>query len=507
MTYGSTVVIGVTALFVTPLLLHRLGADGFGVWSLVTTTTAFLTLASLGLETVTTKLVAEEAAHDDAAVVRICCTNFFALCALALVALAVGLAVSFASPYLFRIPHAYGGSAVTAFAIVATEIALSLPTAMFFGVLSGYQRYDLIAWCGAVSTVSVGVSSILVVELGGKLVALAVTTSVVNLVALAMPVSLALRFVPGFTLSRRSVDRRAVRRSASLSAWYMIQSIASVIGEDIDLIVVGAMIGVGGAAVYAVGMKLSRLADKAIGPVQQVFFPHVSAISVEEDSQPRLQATLVDGTRTVMAVAIPIGLILVLLAQPAVRAWVGPGYGVSAHVVMIFGAVACLASLTSASWQLTGGMGKARMTALIGIADALANLGVSISLAKPLGPAGVALGTLISVALVNTPLMVRAATSLVGMPMRTWFRGSVLPHLLPATGCALVLYLLSRVVPASPLPVIGAALCGFVVYEAVYLTVGASKTERDRLLIGLTGAARWLERRRLERRRLEQKRH
>jgi len=480
-------VASLSGLLVIPLLLHHLGVAAFGIWSLVTTTTSYLNLSSLGIGNVTTKLVAEDAGRDREAVIRVVNTNLCALCGLAVVAAAIGIGISIAAPEIFRIPRGYETDTVISFAIVAVGLAVSLPVGLSFGVLTGFQRYDLIGLCNATTVGAVGLASVAVVLSGGGLIPLALATTLVGLASGVLPTALAVRLIPGIRISPKLVDRRSIRRTASLSVWYLIQNLASVIGLDIDLVVVGIIIGVKGVALYAIGAKIGQIADRGVGPLQQVFFPHVSAVSMEKDARVQIAAVLIDGTRTVMAVALPLGLILAILAQPGIQAWVGPGYGVSAQVVAVFGGIAIFGSLTTASWQILGGMGRARLAALVGLTDALVNLGISIGLAKPLGPPGVALGTMISIAVINVPVILWVTTRLVGVPFKRLLRRAVLPHALPAAVTSGALLLLEPTLHGSVAAVLGCAAGAFLLYEGVFILWGAVPAERSRLLGSLPG--------------------
>jgi len=493
-TYGATAVVSLSTLVVIPLLVHRLGLATYGVWALVSTIAGYVTLSDLGISNATTKFIAEHADSDPSAVITIFNTNFFALCGLALIALAGGLGLAVVAPYLFHVPQADRASAFVAFAVVAASVALTLPIGTYFGLLSGYQRYDLIGLCNSVTGTASAIVSGSIVLAGGGLVALALGAATTSAATLVLPVALARRLVPGLRVRRRYVDRATLRRTASLSVWYTVQNIASVIGLQIDLVVVGALIGVDAVALYAVGLKLGQLADKGVGPLQQVFFPHASAMSVREDARQQLAAILIDGTRAVVAVAMPISLVLLFLAFPAVHAWVGNGYHVSAEVVMVIGGITAVGSLTTAAWQLLSGLGQARLAAFIGLADALVNLCVSIALAHVLGAVGVALGTLASVLFVNLPLIIIFTARRTGVGVIEWARHSLVSHLVPAVLTTAALAIASRLVTGRPVPVLLAAAATFVVYEAAFLCFGAVPAEKARLLSELSGAWRFARR-------------
>ena len=485
-TYGATLVTGLSTLLVTPLLLHYLGTSDYAVWALAVVLTGYVNLSDLGISNATTKLVAEQAAANPDQITNAVSTNFFALCALSIVAIIAGLGLSIAAPHFLILPRGVRSDAVITIAILAASVGLTLPVGAYYGVLSGLQRYDLIAVCNSVGGFLRVVATVLVLLAGGGLIDLALTVSAVGVVSTLLPAVLVHRIVPGLHVRLRHAERARLRRTISLSIGYMAQSLSAVIGLDIDLLVVGVLIGVKGVALYSVGATFGLVADKAVGPLQQVFFPHASAVSVGPDATSRLRGVLIDGTRMVLALAMPVSLFLIFLASPAIHAWVGPGYGVSAQVVVVIGFTTIFSSMNSAAWQLIAGLGRVRLAALISIADALVNLVVSISLAKLLGPVGVALGTLVGVIVVNLPLIISFTVRIVDVSVLTLVRRALVPHLVPTLVTAALLAGAYVVIPGAILPVVLAAAGAFLVYQGVYLRWGALPEERAQLSLMLS---------------------
>jgi len=485
-TYGATLVTGLATLLVTPLLLHRLGTTEYAVWALAMVITGYLNLSDLGISNATTKLVAEQSEANPDQLVNAVSTSFFALCALSILALAFGLGLSFAAPHFLTLPQGQRGNAAVTFAIMAVAVGLSLPAGAYYGVLSGLQRYDLIAVCNSATGVARVASSALVLLAGGGLIELAVTVGAVNLAMTILPAVLAHRIVPGLKVRPRHAEWARLRRTIGLSIGYMVQTLSRVLGTDIDLIVVGVLIGVKGVAFYSIGATFGMLADKAVGPLQQLFFPHASAVSAGPDPASRLRAILLDGTRAVLALAMPISLFLIFFSSQAIHAWVGPGYGVSAQVVVVIGFTTIFSSMNSAAWQLIAGTGRVRLAGSISIADAVVNLAVSISLAKVLGPVGVALGTLASTTVVNLPLILGYTMRVVGVDFPKLVRRVFVPHLVPTLVTAAVLAGITKLVPGSILPVVAVAAGAFLLYEGVYLRWGAVPEERAQLSLTLS---------------------
>ncbi len=184
-----------------------------------------------------------------------------------------------------------------------------------------------------------------------------------------------------------------------------------------------------------------------------------------------------------MAIAMPICLVLMILGGRLVGFWVGPGFSGSGSVLLWIGAVGAVGSLTTVPWQIVGGLGLARWAALIAITYAAVDLAASIALAYPLGPPGVALGSLVGLTTVNLPLVVGKTLRLLNLSMRSWARSCLLPHFAPTalTAGALPGFRFADSTAAIWLvAVVAIASCG--VYEVCYWLTGCPVEERAALL-------------------------
>jgi len=111
----------------------------------------------------------------------------------------------------------------------------------------------------------------------------------------------------------------------------------------------------------------------------------------------RLQRLFLVGTRLSLATVVPIAAVLILMAGPLIRAWVGPGFDGSVIVVQLLASIVVVRVGTATASTLLKGAGRHRLVAVVNVVTAIVNVSLSIALVKPLGLAGVAIGTLVPV--------------------------------------------------------------------------------------------------------------
>jgi O-antigen/teichoic acid export membrane protein len=482
--YIAVVAISITAIVTTPILLHHLGLAAMGIYSLAGSVVAYLQLFDMGFGAATIRQVAADANRRPEGVIRTVNTNFFALGILGSVALVSGLGVAFVSPTLFNVHGALANETVITFAILAVALAISIPFDTLGGVLAAYQRFDWLSICNVSVTVLAAGGGCVAVVMGYGLVGAAIASAGAALGLHFVRWWLVRKLVPGVRLSPRLIDRKRLRGSARESGWFLLRDITDVVINQADLVVVGLILGIKPAAVYAVGLKLAQISRRAMKPLSQVFFPEASNLA-NNNQKHRLSLLLMDGTRVSLAVALPIALVLTIMAKPLLSAWGVSGdlrnyLGQAITVLVLLAGARGLTAITETAWWLLAGAGWIRVTAAVAVVESIVNLGSSIVLAKPLGPAGVALGTFIGLTCVGLPASLFLASRLTGVKFTTFLARSVVPQILPAAVVGLALLVGVRIVPHERFLTLAMACIGFFAYLALYLVVTPAPEERAR---------------------------
>ena len=393
------------ALVLTPVLVHGLGKTEYGIWTLVLSLALYLELFEFGLGAATVKSVAEDEAHGDRERThRSIATSFWMLMVPGIAALVFGAVVAAVFPLLFDIPNTSDQATRILVLLIATDLAISIPSDTFGNTLMALQRYDLINVTLIVVMLAQAVAWAIVIALDGGLVALGIVTVVLSLAGQLSRFLLVRRILGGISLSPRLVDRERVRPLAGLSVWYALAQLSTLVISRLDVVVVGLVVGVPEAAVYAVGQKLALLAYQAIDPIVLTFFPHSSAlVALREGSA--LRSAILTGTRVSMVVAAPITISLALLAEPALSVWVGDDFADGALVVVYLSVAAAVSALTRTGFEMLQGAGIARPAALVSVFEATLNLSLSIVLGRTMGIEGVALATLIAACVAQLGLL------------------------------------------------------------------------------------------------------
>jgi O-antigen/teichoic acid export membrane protein len=249
-----------------------------------------------------------------------------------------------------------------------------------------------------------------------------------------------------------------------------------------DEIVIAAFLPLSAVAPYAIALRLSETAQILTNQFMKILLPLASELHAEND-QGRLRSLYITSTRLTLAIFLPVGCTLVVLTRPILTLWVGAAYAGFAHLVLIL----TLANLIDTSLWPAGsvlqGMARHRPLAVMSMCTAVANLALSIVLVRSWGLTGVALGTLIPIAIECIGLVLPYVMRVLGISLKQALKEMFLPALLPAAPMVVVLHTLQFAVDSSSLLSMMALIgVGFLVYVIGYLSVGASQFERQTYL-------------------------
>jgi len=473
--YGASMVSG---LVVTPIVLHALGDETFGVWSFIGSITIYLGILDFGLGPSVVRFAAEargRAAPEE--------TNELASVALALyaaigaVTLVAGVALSWLVPALIEMPDDLVWHARLATFVVTAGLAARFPLGLFYNLLGGHQRLDVQNLGNFVGTVLYAVLVAILIPRGGGIVLLATVGLGVTLLRLGLPLLWLRREFPELRLRRAHVTRERVRRLASVSWSNFLVHVANKVVFSTDIVVVGIVLGAREAAIYAIASRLFQLAFGLASVLTSLLYPAFAEYEGAGDEE-RQRRLLLAGLRGGSAAALVLALPLLAIPGQLLEGWLGDGYADSAPVLAL---LALVVLLHQPIWLLTQYLiarGRQREIARLLLAGSGANLVLSIALAMTVGTWGVALATLLTDAAVLALAVPIWVTPAAGLRAAVLARALLRPAL-PAAAVAVVVFGAARAVHTdtllelAPVGIGWALLAGAAVWR-----LGLSEDER-----------------------------
>ncbi|HEX3693111.1 MAG TPA: oligosaccharide flippase family protein [Solirubrobacteraceae bacterium] len=468
-------------LVLTPLMIHRLGLETYGVWALALTLTfagGYASLSELGLEGATLRYVAEASADGDLdGLNRVVCTSLAVLCAIAIVLALAAVALAHPLVMLFGVPASLRGAATACFVIVGAQLVFELPARALVAVLEGTQNFVVFQSVELARGLAQAALYVLVLLAGWGIVGMAVVLAASSLTTLLAYWVFAHRAVAGLRANPLAASRIEISRLVRFGGGLFSLRVLSTIYNQMDTAIIGIALGTRPVALYEIANKISLGAATVASVSVSALTPAAAALRNEAAL---VRDMFVRGTCYATAAALPFALAILIFAKPLLLTWIGPRALPAAGAVRLFASYEAMQMVNNVGSTMIYGIGRIRFPLIVTAVVTLLNLGLSITLVRPLGFEGVIVGTLLANGLA-WPVMVWYYLRAFDCSLQVWLRRVVAPNLpgiAVQVGLSLALY-----------TIVGQHTRSFaVVIVLLAVSVGASLATF--VLIGMPGVER-----------------
>ena len=308
----------------------------------------------------------------------------------------VGLGLTFAFTGMYDIPAPLRSPARFAFAVMVLQVAAGFVGLLPEGIM--FAHHDFVVR----NAVRIGAVAVRVALTLGllKLQASLVMLAAVQLGCLAFDFTLSLALVrrryPEVRLHIGDFEWRTVRRIFSFSLYVLLLGAGARLSFETDALVNGAVLGVGAIPFYAVANSLVvYLMDFTIA-IAAVVSPMATKLNTE-GKRTQLTEIFLKWSKISLSLSLMAGLFLIVLGPRFIAWWIAPEFEVPAGGVLEILMISSFVYLPvrGVALPILMGLGKPRLPTFAFLAAGVMNLVLSLLFARPLGLAGVALGTAI----------------------------------------------------------------------------------------------------------------
>jgi len=467
-------------LLLSPFIVHRLGATGYGLWTLIVALTGYFSLLDLGIRQSVGRYVARFLAlKDEENASRVASTAFVSLSiagAFAFLATIVIAAFFFDN---FKIEPQHFEAARIALLIAGVNIGLTLALSIFTAVLIASERYDAV---GAVSTLNPLLRAVLIVLF------LKNGYGVITLAVINLAISIASYVAMGM-LARRLC--RPVRLSVRLASWPMLKELFSfgifrfiwIVGNQMifytDSLVIGSFLNAAAIAYFTIASSLINYGRNFVEQVADTFYPLAARLDAQKNTA-AIRDLLIWGTTATLLLILPIGFGYIFLGQHFIGLWMGNEFLFSATILAILTIPQFTGTSQYLSTIILAGMAKHRVLAYLTIGEGIANLALSILLVRKWGLIGVAIGIVVPHLTTGALIIPWYTLRTVGLSWKEYLTKAFVRPLLCAVPFVAICFAFSRAIqnPTWGLFVLEVFIAASVFYFASwFVCLGGSQRE------------------------------
>jgi O-antigen/teichoic acid export membrane protein len=399
--YGASMVV---LLFLSPLVVHTLGKVEYGIWSLLMVLTGYMGLLDLGIRASTGRYVILYLGRGDHQKVdETIRTGLGFFAGVGVLIQAVAALIGWVFPRAFAdVPLQYHGTVRLLLPLLAVNVWVSAFASVIGSIMPAHDRFDL--RCGLDLTVLAfrTAGTVWALMMGYGLVGLSVVMVAGNVLALLGSWYLSHRIYPGLRVWPVIYSKDRLRELFTYGFYALVGTISVKIIGQTDLVVTGLAISVPAVTVYSVGAMLIYYSSTIIEQINQTLFPPVQRAVARGEMGPA-RWLFFRQVRLSMIIGLPMNVGFLVFGTAFIRLWMLKGEFTEADVLKAGMVMAILAGskllilFKSGSDSLLAALGHIRFSAIMAVAHAMLNLGLSLFFVMVLkwGLAGVAAGTLV----------------------------------------------------------------------------------------------------------------
>lgn len=385
------------SLFITPIIIYKLGIKDYGIFIFVNTIVSLFGLLDLGMAAAVTRYMSNYHGKGDTErlkkLIHTAHTFFLGLGT-------IGFLFSFWI-YLFGadlLPEKFGEYEQYAplFILGGATFFVSAAISVYNLIPNVLQRFDLSAKIGIASLTTSSLTMLLIVVLGGRLNAIFIAQLILTILFSAATFFIARRILPLATFNLKW-DKEEIRRCFKFGSVAFLNNLAGSSLTYLDRLIIPFFVGPSNLTFYSVPGNITTKIPGTSNTLSSVLFPLASQLEGKNDAS-RIENLYVRSLRLITVVSAALAITTIAFSYKILLYWLGQDFAdTSTNILIILSVTNFIIALSSPLSNFLLGLGKLKLLTIISIFTAVINGLLLILLLPRYGITGAAWAYLISV--------------------------------------------------------------------------------------------------------------
>jgi O-antigen/teichoic acid export membrane protein len=316
-------------LILSPYIIRKLGADGYGIWSLVFSITGYYNLLDLGFRSAIVRYSAHfRATGEDGKINELVNTTLAYFTAIAIVLIAMTLLLARKATGFFDVSSHYHDQFSTLIGIVGISLAVGIPFNVFTGCVEGYQRFDISnrIWIFTYGLRYLGCAALL--SRGYGLVEMGLLALFTQVLLCFLYFASFRKIFPALRFSPALVKRDMLRRIAGFGLHTFLAGVSTQSLDQTPSVLIGHFQPIAFVGYYNLPLRLLQYAADAVSRVGLVVAPKAAELAAQGrlDTVARLA---IFANRYSFTLYTPFAIVLLAYGPDVIRVWLkekGPDF-------------------------------------------------------------------------------------------------------------------------------------------------------------------------------------
>lgn len=386
----------VVGLLYTPYMLRMMGQSEYGLYSLVASVIAYLTVLDLGFGNAIVRYTAKFRAEKKTEEQYEMFGMFFLLyLVIGIIAFGIGLGLYFNVDTLFgnTMTAVELGRARIMMLLLVANLAFTFPMSIWGSIIQAYEDFVFQKSLNIIRIILNTAVMICLLHFGYKAVAMVVVQTIFNVLTL----------VVNFIYCRRKLNIHIyfrfkhfhwgfLKEVAIYSFWIFLNAIIDRVYWSTGQFVLGAMVGTAAVAVFAIAIQLEGMYMQFSTAISSVFLPKVTAMVATNRSRKEISDLFIRTGRIQYIVLAYILSGFIIFGRQFIELWAGAGYSDAYIISLLFFIPLTVPLIQNLGITILQARNEMKFRSVLYIIIALVSLAMQIVLTRYFGGIGCAMG-------------------------------------------------------------------------------------------------------------------
>lgn len=486
LSYLIIVLNNVIGLLYTPFMLRMMGQTEYGLYSLVASVVAYLTVFDLGFGNAivryTAKLRAEENKKKQYELFGV---FLFLYSIIGVLTVLIGLGIYANVDSLFKVtmsPEDMRKVRIMLLLMIG-NLAFTFPMSIFGSIITAYENFVFQKIVNLIRIILNPVLMIIMLLMGYRAIGMVVIVTLFNVLTLLTNAWFCFsKLKIKISLKKKSFDWPFLKEISLYSFWIFLNAIMDRIYWDSGQFILGIYTGVTVIAIYAVALQLVNIYKGFSTAISGLFLPRITAMVTHNEGTEEISKLFIKTGRIQFIILAFILSGFIVFGRDFIRFWAGTDYSQSYYIALILFVPLIIPLIQNIGITILQAQNKMKFRSTLYLVISVCSLGISIPLAKLYGGIGCAIGTALALVVGQIVIMNIYYHKKVGLDMIKFWKeiGSmaIVPGILSVAGLILFDYIHLD----SFLMFIFAVMVFSVIYGFFFWHKGMNQYERDLFL-------------------------
>lgn len=385
------------SIFITPVIVHRLGVAEYGILILTNTILGFLGLLDLGLTASVVKYISEYHVLGEWEKLRRALSSANTLYWLiGFVNLAVFLILGKFFLWAFHIDGVSQQHILIVFLLAGLTSFLTAINSIYTSIPPALQRYDIVNKINLSQLAVYNLGALVLALLGFQLKAI-LTINLLTVLGMTLAYKIFSQKLLPFLRLRFAWDKQELKKLYSFGIFSAIANVSMSAVNQFDRLLIPIFLGPTQLSYYSLPGNVAQKTTTVVGSLGGTFFPMANELAAKGEVQ-KLGEIFRKVIRNLSVLAAATTASIMLFGEKILHYWLGEEFAINgAKVLLILAITYFLLSLFGIIYNFLMGLNRQKMVALWSGVMAFVNLTLLFVFLRPLGIIGAAWAYLISV--------------------------------------------------------------------------------------------------------------